>query len=235
MPDVAGRRRASLVLPAYNEEAGVRATLAAVAAVDVDGLEIILVDDASTDATAHVALAAGAVVVRHALNRGKGAALRTGVAAARADRIVTMDADATYPATAIPRVLELLDDHDYVSAARREGRANIPLVNRLGNAAIATAIRLLSGSRLADPLTGMYGIRRSAFLELHPASDGFAIETEVAMKAAGRSLRTAQVWIEYGTREGQSKLRPIRDGIDIARTILAVALEARALRRRTAY
>jgi glycosyltransferase involved in cell wall biosynthesis len=226
--------RASLILPAYNEEAGLRATLGAVSALELD-LELIVVDDGSSDGTAAAAERAGAIVGRHATNRGKGAALRTGVGLATTDRIVTMDADTTYPAAAIPRLLALLDDHDYVSAARRDGRAHIPLVNRVGNAVIATAIRRMSGSRLADPLTGMYAIRRSAFQGMHPWSDGFGIETEISMKAAARSLRTAELWIEYGPREGDSKLRPLHDGIEILRTILGVALEVRAPRRRTAY
>jgi glycosyltransferase involved in cell wall biosynthesis len=225
--------RASLILPAYNEELGLRATLRAVSELDLD-LEVIVVDDGSTDTTPQVAVEAGAQLLRHRTNRGKGAALRTGVAAARSERVVTMDADATYPASAIPEMVELLDEHDYVSAARRTGRMHIPLVNRLGSSAIAPMIRLLSGSRLADPLTGMYALRRSAFDVLHPSAEGFGIETEIAMKAALGSLRTAQLWISYGTREGRSKLHPVRDGIAIAWTIVGVALDGRVRRRRTA-
>ena len=234
-PDSTDRHaRASLVLPAFNEEAGLRATLRSVAALGLE-LEVIVVDDGSSDGTATEAERAGALVARHPSNRGKGAALRTGVGLAGTDRIVTMDADSTYPAGAIPEMIALLDTHDYVSAARRDGRGHIPVVNRLGNALIGLAIRRLSGSRLADPLTGMYGIRRTAFLDLHPWSEGFGIETELAMKVAARSLRTAELWIEYGPREGDSKLRPLRDGMGIMRTILGVALEARVPRRRTAY
>jgi glycosyltransferase involved in cell wall biosynthesis len=225
---------ASLILPAYNEAAGLRATLASVAALGLD-LEVIVVDDGSDDETAAIAERAGAIVGRHTANRGKGAALRTGIGMATTQRIITMDADTTYPAQAIPQVLALLDDHDYVSAARRDGRGHIPIVNRAGNTLIAFAIRRVSGSRLADPLTGMYAIRRSALRGLQPSSNGFGIETEIAMKAAARQLRTAETWIEYGPREGASKLRPLRDGIEIMRTILAVALEARVPRRRTAY
>jgi glycosyltransferase involved in cell wall biosynthesis len=233
-PDTTGRiPRASLILPAYNEELGLRATLLAVAALDLD-LEVIVVDDGSTDDTPHVAIEAGARLLRHRTNRGKGAALRTGVAAARSERVVTMDADATYPASAIAEMVALLDEHDYVSAARRTGRMHIPLVNRLGSTVIAPMIRLLSGSRLADPLTGMYALRRSAFDGLRPSAEGFGIETEIAMKAALGSLRTAQLWISYGTREGRSKLHPVRDGTVILWTIVGVAFDGRARRRRTA-
>jgi glycosyltransferase involved in cell wall biosynthesis len=227
--------RASLILPAYNEELGLRTTLREVGALDAGlDLEIIVVDDGSTDGTPQVAADAGVQLLRHPSNRGKGAALRTGVAAAHGERLVTMDADTTYPASAIPRLLELLDEHDYVSAARRSGRMHIPLVNRLGSSLIAPLIRIMSGSRLADPLTGMYAVRRSAFEDLRPTAEGFGIETEIAMKAALRSLRTAQLWISYGTREGHSKLHPVRDGSVILWTIVGVALDGRVRRSRTA-
>src|SRR5215210_3086712 len=88
--------RASLILPAYNEERGLRATLSAVEALGAGtDLEVIVVDDGSTDGTAQVAAEAGVRLLSHQANRGKGAALRTGIAAARGERLVTMDADTT--------------------------------------------------------------------------------------------------------------------------------------------
>lgn len=222
-----------MVLPAYNEEVGLASTLRAIAR-DAPEVEVVVVDDGSSDGTASVAAGSDVVLVRHDVNRGKGAAFRAGVAAASTDRIVIMDADATYPASAIGRVAGLLVEHDYVSAARRTGRAHIPFVNRVGNAAIAAAIRLISGSRLSDPLTGMYGLRRDAFNLLDLSADGYGLETEVAIKAARAGLRTVEVEIQYGARAGRSKLNPIRDGLAIARTIFQLATDGRHRRRRTA-
>jgi glycosyltransferase involved in cell wall biosynthesis len=222
----------SVILPAYNEELGLAATLRAIRE-HAPGVEVVVVDDGSSDATA-AAGGDGVKLVCHRVNRGKGAAFRSGVAAAGSDRIVIMDADSTYPASAIARVAELLDGNDYVSAARRTGRAHIPLVNRIGNAVIAGAIRLLSGSRLEDPLTGMYGLRREALEGLDLRSDGFGLEAEIAIKAARAGLRTAQIRIAYGERAGTSKLNPIRDGLAIGRTILQLATVGRLRRRRTA-
>lgn len=224
---------ATLILPAFNEELGLAATLADVRRQELD-LEVVVVDDGSSDGTAAVAAAADVVLIRHPSNRGKGAALRSGAAAASTDRLVIMDADATYPALALRRMVALLDDHDYVSAVRRTGRTNIPLVNRFGNAAIANTIRVVSGSRLADPLTGMYALRRDAFERLRVGAEGFGLETEIAIKAARAGLRTAQVGIRYGERAGHSKLSPMRDGVAIARTIAQVALDGRFRRGRTA-
>jgi glycosyltransferase involved in cell wall biosynthesis len=223
--------RAVLILPAFNEELGLRSVLSAIDDLGID-LEIVVVDDGSTDGTASVAQAAGVQVVRHPRNRGKGAALRSGIAAASGDRLLTMDADATYPVSVIPRLVELLGEHDYVSAARRIGRIHIPLLNRIGNGAMAMLIRILSGSRLRDPFTGMYGLRRQAYEALRLRSEGFGIETEIAMKAATSALRTTEIWVEYGPREGSSKLHPIRDGLVILRTMMNTALDGRVRRRR---
>lgn len=218
---------AALILPAYNEERGLAATLRAVERIPIR-IEVVVVDDGSQDATADVAEAAGVRLVRHASNRGKAEAIRTGISSTDARRIVVMDADATYPADAIAPMLELLaDGHDYISGTRHTGRHNIPIVNRIGNRTLATGIRLLSGSSLSDPLTGMYAFRRDVLPAIKPEADGFAVETEIAFKAARAGLRTAEVPIEYGLREGDSKLRPLRDGWTIVRTLLRLALRPR--------
>ena len=90
--------RLSVVVPAYDEAARLGPTLARIAAyLADDDHELIVVDDGSRDTTAAIAAAAGARVERHAVNRGKGAAVRTGVLAARGDRILVCDADLATP------------------------------------------------------------------------------------------------------------------------------------------
>jgi glycosyltransferase involved in cell wall biosynthesis len=229
-PDPA--KRAAVILPALNEERGLRTTLSALAR-QAPGVRVVVVDDGSVDATASVAQSGGAKLVRHAARRGKGAAIRSGLAATDADFVVVMDADATYPADAVLPMLTLLaGGHDYVSGVRDSGRRHIPLVNRVGNALLGTAIRRLSGSSLRDPLTGMYAFRRGALAGIQPSEDGFAIETELAIRSARAGLRTGEVPIAYAVREGESKLRPIRDGWQIGTVLLALTLDAWRLRRR---
>ncbi len=226
--------RAVVILPALNEERGLRITLNSIAR-HAAGVSVIVVDDGSSDATAGVAADAGVRVVRHASTRGKGVAIRTGAAATDADLLLVMDADATYPGEAVMPMLSLLaDGHDYVSGVRDEGRRHIPILNRLGNAVLGMAIRRLSGSPLRDPLSGMYALRRRALEAIRPDADGFAIETEVAVRAARAGLRTAQLPIRYATRAGVSKLRPLRDGLGIVTQLVGLAVgEWRFRRRRT--
>jgi glycosyltransferase involved in cell wall biosynthesis len=221
-----------VILPALNEEQGLRAMLASLAQ-HAPGVRVVVVDDGSTDATASVAADAGARVVRHAASRGKGAAIRSGISATDADLLVVMDADATYPAEAIVPMLALLaDGHDYVSGVRDVGRRHIPVVNRLGNTLLGTAIRRVSGSTLRDPLSGMYALRRRSLEAIRPSAEGFAIETEIAMRAAWAGLRTAQLPIPYAPRKGESKLRPLRDGWSIVALLLGLTLGEWRLRRR---
>jgi glycosyltransferase involved in cell wall biosynthesis len=226
--------RAAVILPALNEERGLRVTLGSIAQ-HAPGVRVIVVDDGSSDATASVAADAGVMVVRHVVRRGKGAAIRSGLSATDADLLVVMDADATYPAEAVLPMLALLaEGHDYVSGVRHVGRRHIPVVNRFGNALLGTAIRRLSGSSLRDPLTGMYALHRRALQAIRPSAEGFAIETEVAVRAARAGLRTAELSIPYSIREGKSKLRPMRDGWGIVAVLLALTVgELRFRRRRT--
>ena len=217
---------ASVVVPAYNEELGIAHVLEQLRAALGDTAEIIVVDDGSTDRTAEIARGDGARVVRHRRKRGKGAALRTGLQAAGGERIVVIDADGTYPASEVPAMLALLDEHDIVVGARTAGRAHIPRTNRLGNAAFRTVIRRLSGFRSADPLTGLYAVRRERLERLDLRSNGFGLEAEIAMKSPRLGLSSIDHPIEYRSRLGRAKLRPMRDGLAVAATILREAVAA---------
>jgi dolichol-phosphate mannosyltransferase len=232
---------ATVIVPAYNEEAGLSAVLTELKRLREHGVDLLVVDDGSADRTALVAEAAGVPVIRRAANGGKGAAVRTGLEAVSADRVVVIDADGTYPIHAIPAMLRLLDDHDIVLGSRTIGRGNIPPLHRFGNAALRLAIRAVSGFRSADPLTGLYVLRREHLHAMDLRSDGFGIEAEIAIKSAQLGLRAADHPIAYGARIGVSKLHPVRDGLVIARTIVGLGLgtalnrlSAGARRRRAA-
>src|SRR5689334_3677864 len=113
--------KASIVIPAYNEEHGVGPVVTELRQVlEQQGIEgeIVVVDDGSKDKTAQAARAAGARVLRHRSNRGYGAALKTGIAAASNDYCVITDADGTYPCEYIPDMLAKLESADMVVGAR---------------------------------------------------------------------------------------------------------------------
>lgn len=223
-PAAARTALTTVLLPAYNEAAALPTVLAEVFAVLGDGYEVVVVDDGSTDGTALAAQAFPCRVIRHAENRGKGAAIRTGLAQARGENIVVMDADASYPASAIPRIVELLRTHDLVRCNRRRNTASMPLVNRLGNRLFDWLLSFSHGLDGSDHLSGLYGLRREALLRLKLESEGFDIEAEIGIKAHVRGLRMTSFPIEYQPRLGEKKLQPWRDGFLILGRIVVMFL-----------
>jgi hypothetical protein len=210
----------TIVVPAYNEEEGLPVVLEALQALPADAFEIVVVDDGSTDRTAEVARGFRCRLVAHARNRGKGAAIRTGVAHARGEKIVLIDADGTYPPEAVPTIAQALDVYDLVVGSRSLGQQHIPMLNRIGGFLFRAAIRLLYGFKGHDPLTGLYGIRKGPMERMRLGETGFGVESEITIKAARMGLRILDLPIEYRGRIGRAKLHPLRDGYRILRTIL---------------
>jgi dolichol-phosphate mannosyltransferase len=211
---------ATVVIPAFNEEAGLEAVLGGVySAAGSEAIEVVVVDDGSTDATSAVAGRFPCAVIRHPRNLGKGVAMRTGVTNAGTDRIVFIDADATYPAELVVEIAGRLDEYDMVVATRRETSDNTPSLNRFGNVAFGWIIRALYGLKRRDPLTGLYSIRREHFARMRVRSRGFGIEAEIAIKAAVMGLNVLEIPTEYRPRLGQKKLRALPDGLVVLRTI----------------
>ncbi|MBA2634956.1 MAG: glycosyltransferase [Chloroflexi bacterium] len=211
---------ATVITAAYNEEMALPAVLAALVPLRDAGVEVIVVDDGSTDRTAQVARDAGFRVIRLERNSGKAEAVRAGLAEVRRPKVVVIDADGTYPVSAIPAVIGLLDAYDVVLGSRTEGRGHIPTLNRLGNAVLRTAIHWFSGFLSADPLTGLYGVRREHLVAMGLRSRGFGLEAEICVKAARMGLSWTDVPITYAERIGESKLNPVRDGVVITWTIV---------------
>jgi len=220
-----GAWAATVVLPAYNEEIGLSALLPSLLELSHHRFEVVVVDDGSTDSTASLAESFGCRVVRHAVNAGKGVAVRTGLMAARGEKVIIMDADDTYPVDAVVEIIDRLDECEMVVGTRTLGRKNIPLLNRFGNAVLSSAIRLASGSRWTDPLTGLYGLRRSVLERMDLRSTGFSLEAEIAIKSAGLGLRVEDHPIAYRARAGDSKLHPLRDGFRITAVVLSLGLQ----------
>jgi hypothetical protein len=214
----------TVILPAYNEAMALPAVLDALFSVLGDDSEVIVVDDGSTDHTAAIATTYGCRVLRHTHNRGKGAAVRTGLAAARGHFVIVMDADNTYPANMIPRMIDLGAHYDFVRCIRTSGMVNMPPLNRLGNRLFDWMLKVVHGLEGADHLSGLYGLRREALQDLCITADRFDLEVEIGIKARARRLRAAVLPIEYGERLGEKKLHAYRDGWAILHRVLSMSL-----------
>jgi Glycosyl transferase family 2 len=216
--------RTTVVLPAYNEGAALPHVLDELGEYLDSTYEVLVVDDGSTDDTADVAERYPVRLVRHASNRGKGVAIRSGISAAQGENVVIMDADATYPVPAIKEMVELLDDHDLVRGVRESEPESMPFVNRVGNWFFNKLLTISHGLEGTDHLSGLYAIRRSEAVKLGTEARGFDIETEIGIKAKARGLREAEISISYLPRVGEKKLSPWKDGLRILGRVIVLLL-----------
>ncbi len=123
--NAAGALIATVILPAYNEAEALPSVLSGLFAVLDRRYEVIVVNDASSDDTATIAQRYPCQLLNHPFNRGKGAAVRTGLMVARGRFIIVMDADNTYPPEAIPEMVQALQEVDFVRCSRSVGASNI--------------------------------------------------------------------------------------------------------------
>ena len=212
----------TVVVPAFNEEEALPVVLEKVLAAVDAGYEVLVVDDGSTDGTRAVAGRFNCRLIAYETNRGKAAAMRIGIREARGENVIFIDADDTYPADIIPQIVSELSAFDMVVCSRAGGHANIPAFNRIGNAIFRNSIRYLYNFPAYDPLTGFYGVKRRHLLPMDLRSEGFRIESEIAIKAARMGLEIHDIPIRYRPRLGQAKLRGLQDGYTIFATIISM-------------
>ena len=210
---VAGRLPpVSVVIPAYNEEQGIAASVREVSRVlDEAGAdyELLVVDDGSEDRTAEIAKSEGATLVHLPENRGYGAALKTGIRRARHDTIVITDADGTYPADAIPGLLADLAEYDMV-VGERTG-AEVALATARGPARwfLRKLASYLAGRPIPDLNSGLRAMRRDLVRRFeHLLPDGFSFTTTITLAALCSGALVRYRPIEYHPRLGDSKIRP---------------------------
>lgn len=222
--------RTSLVIPAYNEVEGLPLVVREYLDV-VD--EVIMVDDGSSDGTFQAAqrlVGEKVKLLRHEVNQGKVAALRTGVLQARGDIIIFTDADNTYPARYVPQLVqEIVKGADLVLGARIQARENIPAFNRLGNNIFSFLATYISCIRIKDSQTGMRAFRREMFDKLDVKAKGLEFETKMTVRAAKLGYKIVEIPIEYRERVGKSKLNPLKDGARMLTALLSVAYSETSL------
>lgn len=217
--------KVACVIPAYN---AADAVAAVVAGCRAQGLPVYVVDDGSADETAARARAAGAAVVSHPANQGKGRALASGAAAAAADgcqAVVFLDADGQHDPAELPALLAAgRDGADVVVGCRRLDAADMPRIRRLTNRFMSWTLSRLAGRRLADSQSGYRLVRLSAWERARPRRPGFAAESEFLVQAARAGLRIAEVPVSAIYGDERSHIRPVRDTLRFLALVLRLAL-----------
>jgi glycosyltransferase involved in cell wall biosynthesis len=193
---------------------------------------IVVVDDGSADGTAAVAARAGAEVVRHEVNRGKGVALVTGLrylSARGIRRALTLDADGQHLPDEIPVLLAASDANPgaiVVGVRRKEGHP-IATLNRFGNWIADRLMTVVAGRPLPDTQSGFRVYPVEATLGLGAEGSRFEFETEILLRAARRGVPVVgvPVAVHYPpVAERVSHFRPARDTLRIVVTVLRVLL-----------
>lgn len=231
----------SVVIPALNEEDGIQDIMARVLStrsdlkeVNVQDLELIVVDDGSTDRTAELVTATDGVrLIRHVTNSGYGAALKTGFAAARGEWVGFLDADGTYPPEYYPALCQAAQeqDADIVVGSRMAGTdSQMPPVRRLGNLIFARLVSVISAQRITDSASGMRVFRKSILERIYPLPDGLNLTPVMSIRALHEQLKMIEVPIPYSERVGRSKLNAVGDGLVFAQSIVWTALHYNPVR-----
>ena len=208
----------SVVIPCLNEEEAVGKVVdQALEGIRKSGRtgEVIVVDNASTDAASEVAAEHGAIVVREE-RPGYGSAYLAGLAVARGDYVVMGDADETYPLWELgPFVDKLAAGDDLVMGSRFEGTIHgeaMPWLNRhVGNPILTGMLNLFFGVKISDAHCGMRAVRKDALPVLDLHSTGMEFASEMVFKAFRRKLRVSEIPIDYYPRVGESKLNRFGD------------------------
>ena len=215
----------SVIIPAFNEEAGVGLQVESVRRVlraHAITHEIIVVDDGSIDRTAEAARFARARVLRHVNNRGYGASLKTGIIAAKYECIAITDADGTYPAEEIPILLGKLDMADMVVGSRTGATVHIPWVRKPGKLVLGWLANRIAGRAIPDLNSGLRIFRRDCAIQYFPVlSNQFSFTSTITLALLADDYQVIYSPIDYYPRIGRSKITP-RHFFDF--TILVVRL-----------
>jgi glycosyltransferase involved in cell wall biosynthesis len=202
-----------VVVPAYNEARRIGEVVLGIRRHCPD---VIVVDDGSKDDTARVAAEAGATVIRHTANRGKGAALNTGFQASREGGyafVITMDADGQHAPEDLPAFLKARRETGFpvLVGTRMDQAQSMPLVRRLTNRFMSWLLSRRMGQRVPDTQCGFRLFARDALPTVPTDSQGFAAESEVLLDLAEGGARIGSVPIQVIYRDETSKIRPVRD------------------------
>ncbi len=230
----------SVVIPALNEQDSIVQIIERVRAVQPTlqtlniVLEILVVDDGSLDKTAALAAqCADTRVIRHLVNRGYGAALKTGFRHASGEYLAFIDADGTYPPEALPEMCRALEQRnaDLVVGSRMSGaQSEMPWMRRIGNFAFARMLSVLSGVQVQDSASGMRVLKRQVLRRIYPLPNGLNFTPAMTTRALHEELVIVEIPIAYAERIGRSKLSVVRDGVRFTNTIVWTTMTYRPVR-----
>ena len=225
------RHDVAVVIPAFNEASTVAALIARIKAA-VPGVAVVVVDDGSSDDTAAVAATAGARVLRHPLNKGNGAAVKTALRQLEAEKVVIIDADGQHPPELIPELLQRLDEYDLVVGARTS-LSDAAAYRNFGNWVFCKLASYLSDRTIPDLTSGFRALwRRKAleFVHLYPNGFSFPTTSTLSFISAGYNVTFVPIVAARRPEHTSSHIKPVRDGLRFLLMIIRIATMINPLR-----
>ncbi len=210
------------VIPAYNEQLSV-GSVALQASKFVD--RVIVVDDGSTDNTAEIVELAGAELIKHEKNMGKGVALKTGFEAAKnSDIIVTLDADGQHRISDIPRLIKPIKEGkaDIVNGSRYingDGK-DTPIYRRLGQKVLDMATNINANMKVTDSQSGFRAFSKKTLSAFQFEQKGYGIESEMLIEASNADFKIKEVEIDVRYDLNGFKENPITHGLGVLINII---------------
>jgi glycosyltransferase involved in cell wall biosynthesis len=218
----------SIIIPAFNEQDGIGDVIADIRTnfieannYPADAVELLVIDDGSTDATAQRARQAGASIISHPGNLGYGASLKTGLRAAKHELVIITDADGTYAARYMEPLLREIEQCDMAVGMRSGGKKYYPWVRRPAKWILVRTATYLAEKPIPDLNSGLRVFRKKdamRFINLCPS--GFSFTTTITLAYLSSDLLVRYVPIDYQPRVGRSKIRPLRDTKNLFLTIV---------------
>lgn len=224
------KKEVSIIIPAYNEEAGIDQFLKElIELLESSSLkfEIIVVNDGSIDKTELILSHWHSQIktINHSLNRGYGASLKTGVLASRYELICIIDCDGTYPSDQIPALVNKIDPADMVVGTRTGATVNIPWLRKPAKWILNQLANYLVERKIPDLNSGLRVMKKDAvkrFFKILP--NGFSFTSTLTLAFLANNFSVEYIPINYHHRTGKSKIRPIRDTLNFLQLIIRTCL-----------
>lgn len=219
-----------VLIPSYNEA---RTIGGIVRDLRIKGLAVYVVDDGSTDDTASIASGAGAMVVKHPKNMGKGSALREGFRRAMADgfgAVIAMDGDGQHLVSDIGNFIEMHGSGgaDVIIGSRMNDLSSMPAVRVHTNRFMSWLISLVAGQRVEDSQSGYRLITRPVIEKIVLESSNYEIESEMIIKSARAGFRIGSVPIKTVYSTEKSKVNPVIDTLRFIRFMFKMLFNSRS-------
>jgi len=214
MPTInTNNKNISVIIPAKNEAPSIGALLKKLQKT-IQNVEIIVINDGSTDETASIVKESGAVLISHPYSMGNGAAIKAGARISNGDIIITMDSDGQHDPEVIPNLLKKMDEGFEMVVGARSSQSQAGKRRWLGNTLYNQIASLIVGKKIKDLTSGFRAVNAKKFKSfLHLLPNGFSYPTTITMAFFRSGYPVEYIPIEANKRVGKSHLRLFKDGL----------------------